>query len=57
MSRKKRIWYPGATYHVMSRGNRRTVLFKDTSDYKPWGQTTLSLHGMKFAKMNKHTSM
>ena len=33
MSRKKRIWYPGATYHVMSRGNRRTVLFKDTSDY------------------------
>ena len=33
MSRKKRVWYPGATYHVMSRGNRRTVLFKDTSDY------------------------
>ena len=33
MSKKKRIWYPGATYHVMSRGNRRTVLFKDTSDY------------------------
>ncbi|WP_029200377.1 REP-associated tyrosine transposase [Oribacterium sp. NK2B42] len=33
MSRKKRIWYPGASYHVMSRGNRRTVLFKDASDY------------------------
>lgn len=33
MSRKKRIWYPGATYHVMSRGNRRNVLFKDTLDY------------------------
>ena len=33
MSRKRRVWYPGATYHVMSRGNRRTVLFKDTSDY------------------------
>jgi REP element-mobilizing transposase RayT len=33
MSRKKRIWYPGAAYHVMSRGNRRTVLFKDNSDY------------------------
>ena len=33
MSRKKRVWYPGAIYHVMSRGNRRTVLFKDTSDY------------------------
>ena len=33
MSRKKRIWYPGATYHVMSRGNRRTTLFKEQSDY------------------------
>ena len=33
MSRKKREWYPGATYHVMSRGNRRTALFKDRSDY------------------------
>lgn len=33
MSRPKRIWYPGATYHVMSRGNRRTVLFKDRYDY------------------------
>lgn len=33
MSRKKRIWYPGATYHVMSRGNRRTMLYKDLSDY------------------------
>ena len=33
MSRKKREWYPGAMYHVMSRGNRRTVLFKDKADY------------------------
>ena len=33
MSRKNRVWYPGATYHVMSRGNRKTVLYKDTSDY------------------------
>lgn len=33
MSRPKREWYPGATYHVMSRGNRRTVLYKDASDY------------------------
>lgn len=33
MPRKKRIWYPGATYHVMSRGNRRGTLFKDTDDY------------------------
>ena len=33
MSRKNRVWYPGAIYHVMSRGNRKTVLYKDTSDY------------------------
>jgi len=33
VSRPKREWYPGATYHVMSRGNRRTVLYKDASDY------------------------
>ena len=33
MSRKKREWYPGATYHVMSRGNRRTALYKERSDY------------------------
>ena len=33
MSRKKRIWHPGAVYHVMSRGNRRTILYKDSADY------------------------
>lgn len=33
MSRKKREWYPGAIYHVMSRGNRRTILYRDPSDY------------------------
>ena len=33
MARKKRIWYPRATYHVMSRGNRRTAIFKDISDH------------------------
>ena len=33
MPRKKRIWYPGATYHVMSRGNRRTAIYKNEADY------------------------
>ena len=33
MSRPKREWYPGATYHVLSRGNRRLVLYKDEADY------------------------
>ena len=33
MARKKRQWYPGATYHVMSRGNRRNAIFKEKYDY------------------------
>ncbi len=33
MPRKKRIWYPGATYHVMSRGNRRSLIYKNQTDY------------------------
>ena len=33
LPRKQRVWYPGATYHVMSRGNRRNSIFKDSSDY------------------------
>ena len=33
MGRKKRIWYPGAIYHVMSRGNHQAALFKDNADY------------------------
>ena len=27
MARKKREWYPGAIYHVMSRGNRQKAIF------------------------------
>jgi putative transposase len=32
MARKLRIQYPGAIYHVMSRGDRREAIFKDDSD-------------------------
>ncbi len=32
MARKLRIEYPGAIYHVMSRGNRRELIFKDSRD-------------------------
>ena len=28
MGREKRIWYPGAEYHVMNRGNRRGDIFE-----------------------------
>jgi putative transposase len=32
MSRKLRIQYPGATYHVMNRGDRREAIFRDDED-------------------------
>ena len=33
MGRINRIWYPGATYHVMCRGNRRGDIFREEEDY------------------------
>lgn len=33
MARKERIWYPGAVYHIMIRGIRRSDIFKDEGDY------------------------
>ncbi|WP_243138183.1 transposase [Heliorestis acidaminivorans] len=32
MPRKPRIWYPGAVYHIMSRGNHRHKIFRDDED-------------------------
>lgn len=32
MARKLRVEYPGAVYHVMNRGDRREVIFKDDKD-------------------------
>jgi len=34
MAKKKRIWYPGAVYHITNRGNRRADIFKDEEDYQ-----------------------
>lgn len=33
MSRKHRIWFPGAIYHITARGNRRASLFNRREDY------------------------
>ncbi|WP_062350703.1 transposase [Bacillus kwashiorkori] len=33
MSRKPRVWYPGATYHITARGNRKAAIFQETDDY------------------------
>ena len=32
MPRKPRVWYPGAVYHITSRGNRRSDIFLDDKD-------------------------
>lgn len=29
----KRIWYPGAIYHITSRGNRKDKIFQDSNDF------------------------
>jgi REP element-mobilizing transposase RayT len=34
MARKPRLEYPGAIYHVMNRGDRRELIFKDDADRK-----------------------
>jgi REP element-mobilizing transposase RayT len=46
LARKKRIWYPGATYHVMSRGNRRGAIFKDQGDYLEFLETITRVKGV-----------
>jgi putative transposase len=32
LSRKPRIWFPGAKYHITNRGNRRSSIFYDDFD-------------------------
>jgi len=34
MARKPRAEYPGAVYHVMSRGDRGGAVFRDKLDYE-----------------------
>jgi len=34
MARKLRIWYTGAIYHVMCRGNHKKDIFLDSEDYQ-----------------------
>lgn len=33
MARKLREWYPNTCYHITSRGNRRSDIFKDEADF------------------------
>lgn len=38
MAREKRIWFPGASYHIMSRGNYRQNIFHEKEDYQTFLQ-------------------
>jgi hypothetical protein len=39
MARKLRVQYPGAIYHVMNRGDRRELIFRDDSGHLFFPQT------------------
>ena len=39
MARKVRVEYPGATYHVMNRGDRREAIFRDDRDRERFLET------------------
>jgi putative transposase len=34
--RRNRVWIPGASYHIMSRGNRKFPIFYEDSDYRKY---------------------
>lgn len=48
MARKRRIWFPGAIYHLMHRGVRRTAIFEEEMDY----QVMLKLLKVSLEKYN-----
>ncbi|WP_003544361.1 transposase [Desulfotomaculum nigrificans] len=43
MPRKKKIWYPGAMYHIMCRGNHRQNIFRDDADRQFYLMTLLQV--------------
>jgi REP element-mobilizing transposase RayT len=60
MPRQHRIQYPGATYHVMARGNRRETIFRGDQDCRAFldrldtacGRTGWEIRA--FVLMNNH---
>ncbi|WP_251548659.1 transposase [Neobacillus muris] len=36
MARRRRVWFPGAMYHVTSRGNRKSDIFLDDEDFRTY---------------------
>ncbi|WP_442596860.1 transposase [Neobacillus sp. D3-1R] len=36
MARRHRIWFPGASYHITARGNRKFFIFYDDKDHQQY---------------------
>jgi REP element-mobilizing transposase RayT len=60
MARPLRIEFPGALYHLMSRGNERRAIFRDETDRQrrlDWLQRTVETYGWRlhaFVLMTNH---
>ncbi|WP_223701080.1 transposase [Sutcliffiella deserti] len=63
MPRKQRIWFPGAKYHVTTRGVRQSNIFHDSEDYKMYLYTLLEakkkypFHLHAYCLMSNHTHL
>lgn len=60
MSRKHRIWFPGAIYHITARGNRKSFIFYDDQDHQQYlsileeTQEQLPYYLHSYCLMNNH---
>jgi len=45
MARSPRVHFPGALYHVISRGNQRQAVIRDADDYRRFGQLLEDVQG------------
>jgi len=60
MARKPRIHFPGALYHVITRGNRRQGVFLDEKDFKTFlaylsnYKSRYAFHLYAYALMKNH---
>ncbi|UAL47198.1 transposase [Sutcliffiella horikoshii] len=43
MPRNPRMWFPGAMYHVTTRGNRRSIIFFEPKDYHTYKRILLEI--------------
>jgi hypothetical protein len=59
MSRKLRLEYPGAMYHVMNRGDQREDIFRDDEDRQRFLSTVVEGSGkvMMARRLRQETTM